>query len=58
MSTTITEVLTTQYEDPKRKPRAVVESLVAMGWGVEEETAEAVTLKHKLIPGATRIVHL
>lgn len=58
MSTRITEIMATQYQDPTAEPARVVEKLVAMGWVVEEETAETVTLKHELITGATRIVHL
>lgn len=56
--TRITEVQQTTYEDPSGTPTQVVQKLVAMGWEVAEETAEHCTLRHDLIPGARRIVHL
>lgn len=58
MSTRITEVQQTSYEDPSGEPPQVVEKLVAMGWEVAEESSMHVTLRHDLIPGARRIVHL
>lgn len=58
MSTRICEIQQTSYEDPSAEPPEVIAKLVAMGWEVEEETPEDVTLRHDLIPGARRIVHL
>lgn len=58
MSTKVTEIMATEYEDPQREPDGVIVALVAMGWEVEEETPESCTLRHDLIPGARRIVHL
>lgn len=58
MSTRISEIMSTTYEDPTAEPPQVVEKLVAMGWVVAEETADKVYLCHELITGATRIVHL
>lgn len=58
MSTTITEIVSTTYQDPTADPTQVVKKLVAMGWAVEEESDKHVSLVHELIPGARRIVHL
>lgn len=57
MSTRVTELTSYTYEVPG-EPVAMVQNLIALGWEVEEEQPDRTLLRHDLMPGARRIVHI